>query len=1175
MASASSSEVRSSDASDSDSDKDVSDSEKDASDDEKDTSSDEKESSSADDSSGDEADKPEKSSSSDSSETEASSDTESKEESSKAESSSQSKPEAEESSSSQSRPEAEQSPAAAPASFHVPKELRAVTISAGTEYQSEGEGATAGSIAAQIDQAVANAVELTMNTVLLDPGKKQLSAGFDSLDYAITKAREKGLYVFVRYDVRRFAGDGGSVSAEGLSAAEKEAEAFAKAYVPDALLLDGYASPTEASSYEAYLSGGGGMGYENYLKQAPKSLLRTTAAAFRRAAPEVQVGLLAGAVWENSSVNPDGSETAAEYTDLSGGNADTRAMLQDGLFDCVMVKNFGSTAEQAANFDTVAAWWVKQAQSCGVTLYMLHAADKLGTQATGWGAYEQLTKQVINLEKMSGVSGSAFQSLKALMANPGSATTTLVRYMNDQINEQYVLTQLSVSKPDKLTFTTKEQTVTFQGASDPQEKVTLNDAPIETNDSGYFITQELLEPGVNKFVIAHKGKSVTYTITREVDVLKEIQPVGSMTVEGGTQIRVTALAYQGATVTASIGGQQIALTLSEDLQDEALRDTGYVMYAGTFTAPAASASAVNMGTISVTASAQGFNKTLQGASVMVNKIATVGGGGVIQVVSDQAETFPVGTLDDTSSPACYPLPKGTMDVTSGDSIVYNATVDGEAKRYQYWKLQSGTRVYANDIQSLDTAMPDNNTISKMSIKSSGQYTTVSLATQNKVPYTVSYDGSSISFAFKYTANVPESVTLNNNAIFASAQWNASTLVLQLRKSGGFVGYKAYYDGDTLVLRFNNPPGSLSGARIVVDPGHGGNDPGASGFYPGKDEADINLAIAQKLVAELQGRGASVLMTSPGSTMASRMAAAKAFNPQVLVSIHGNSSKANPTASGSEVYYFYPFAKQLAAGIAANASSSLGGNNRGAKSGLFYMTRESQFAAVLVETGFVTNEAEYTKLINSKYQSRLAQGIANAISGYLGGANSGGGTGGTDDEEEPSSSQEENTDGALRLSDTSLTLQKGETARLSATGQEDVEWASDDTAVAKVSTSGKVTATGAGTTYIWAYAGDEEARCKVTVSDGESSSDGGGAATLRIAGNQTIYPGDRSVYTVTVSPSGFSGVDWWIEDDSVATIVQYSDTECSVEGISSGSTYLCVEAKNDRNVVDRFPIRVSG
>lgn len=143
------------------------------------------------------------------------------------------------------------------------------------------------------------------------------------------------------------------------------------------------------------------------------------------------------------------------------------------------------------------------------------------------------------------------------------------------------------------------------------------------------------------------------------------------------------------------------------------------------------------------------------------------------------------------------------------------------------------RVYSDDIKASGGSMPDQNVISGMSVKSSGAYTSVSLEMDQKVPYKVAYDGSQIIFKFDYTARTPDSDSIKSNALFKSAKWEGSNLNLTLRKAGGFLGYKAYYEGNSLVLRFNNSPGSLSGARIVVDPGHGGNDPETSASTPAR------------------------------------------------------------------------------------------------------------------------------------------------------------------------------------------------------------------------------------------------------------------------------------------------------------------------------------------------------
>lgn len=1119
--------------------------------------------------------------------------------------------ESSEASSSEPDPEPEPEPEPEPVFFNIPDEMRAVQLVAGRDYAVPGtdlvSGATttAAQAAAQIDEALKSAKSLTMNTLLVDTryndavlydagGVRRAGGEFDCMDYICTRAREEGMYIYAVYgagvlpgllpegQTRTVLSDGDTLDAVYTTALE-----FAQKYKLDGILLDQYDNPASGAAYAAYLAGGAGEGYENHLREQPRAMLTVAAGAVRESAPGTQVGLLADGVWDNKSVNELGSETAAPYTQLGSGNADTRTMVLDGMFDLVMLKNFGSTTSKEAGFETVAAWWKQVAEEAGKLFYVMQASSKAGTQEAGWGASEQLTTQVISLEKLGGVSGFAYDSLKALAQNAGNAATMLVKYLNDQINEAYVLTQLALSKPAKLTFTTKEQTVTFQGASDPQEKVTINGEAIPTNESGYFTIKEDLKAGVNTFKIEHKDKVYTYTITREVEVLREVHPSGSIAVEGGTTVTVTALAYVDAQVTATIGGQTVSLVATENLEDEELRSSGYVLYMGEFTAPAASASATQLGNINVTATAQGTSKTLPGASVTVNKIAVMDAGAVVQVVADQAETFPVTSLDDKSNPSYFPLPKGTIDMTNGDEIAYN---NGK-KTLRYWKLQSGVRVYSDDIKAVGAALPDNNEISSMSVKSSGQYTTVTLATREQVPFIVKYDGAKVTFAFQYTATVPQSADIANNALFSGASWSGSELTLTLRKQGAFLGYRAEYDGSDLMLRFNNSPGSLKGARVVVDPGHSTDSPGAAGFYPGKDEANINASIAEKLVAELKSRGATVLKTTPnGSDLETRIAQARAFNSQVFVSVHGNSSATNAAATGTEVYYFYPYSKQLAANISANVASALNTENRGAKWGLMYVTRESQFPAVLVETGFVSNEKEYTKLINSKYQNRIAEAIANGVNSFLGGANSGGFTDDASNEEEESSNDEEDSSneketssGKIKLSKTSLSLLAGETATLTAkqgSKTADVNWESDATDVAKVSQNGKVTAVSAGTATIYAVSadGDGEASCTVTVEEegvAAGSGDGVRVKSVTIEGGKTLYIGDQQDYSAYVSPEDAQdiGVSWRSSNEDVMAILSYDDTTCTVEGISAGSVKLIATAYDNEKIVKEFTIRI--
>ena len=331
------------------------------------------------------------------------------------------------------------------------------------------------------------------------------------------------------------------------------------------------------------------------------------------------------------------------------------------------------------------------------------------------------------------------------------------------------------------------------------------------------------------------------------------------------------------------------------------------------------------------------------------------------------------------------------------------------------------------------------------------------------------------------------------------------------------------------------------------------------------------------------------MTQPGSTMATRLAAARSFNAQVLVSVHSNTAP-NSSAKGTEVYYFYPFAKQLAANISANVASALGTDNRGAKAGLYYMTRESQFACVLAEIGFLSNDDEYTKMINSKYQNRIAEAIANGVSAYLGGTSSG--YYGSDDEEEGDDEDSGDAVESVSLDREKLSMRVGETYQLEATVRprtaenKDVTWESDDEDVVEVSPSGELTAVGEGEAQVTVTTDDggETAVCTVKVrgdaSDDEQADPEEGVLveSISISGPDELEAdGSRSEYTGEVSPANAEdpGIKWSVSDPDILEISKISDDEHTVyvEGLQEGTAYLIAEGYNGSEAIEKFEIRV--
>lgn len=173
--------------------------------------------------------------------------------------------------------------------------------------------------------------------------------------------------------------------------------------------------------------------------------------------------------------------------------------------------------------------------------------------------------------------------------------------------------------------------------------------------------------------------------------------------------------------------------------------------------------------------------------------------------------------------------------------------------------------------------------------------------------------------------------------------------------------------------------------IVIDPGHGGPDPGAVGIG-GLRETDIVLDIGRQVAALLERQGMGVILTRNAEYdlgLEPRVQMANRANATVFVSIHANAiSMSRPDISGLETYYFTS-GKQLADVIHQTILEDVGVRDRRVRQARFYVLRYSQMPSVLVETGFVTGAEDAARLNNPEYRSRMAAAIARGIMRYLG------------------------------------------------------------------------------------------------------------------------------------------------------------------------------------------------
>ncbi len=192
------------------------------------------------------------------------------------------------------------------------------------------------------------------------------------------------------------------------------------------------------------------------------------------------------------------------------------------------------------------------------------------------------------------------------------------------------------------------------------------------------------------------------------------------------------------------------------------------------------------------------------------------------------------------------------------------------------------------------------------------------------------------------------------------------------------------DGKTLVLAIQRQ--ALSAAKrplILIDPGHGGDDPGALGAG-GAKESEINLAIALKLQEALQARGVNAVLTRTGDVsldLASRARMIDQLGAQALVSVHANSHDV-ATALGLETYYRTALSQPFAQQIHQVLVSDLQRPDRGVREARLFVLRHPTIPSALIEAGFISNPEEEVLLGDREYQQKAAEAIAKGIASYL-------------------------------------------------------------------------------------------------------------------------------------------------------------------------------------------------
>ena len=193
---------------------------------------------------------------------------------------------------------------------------------------------------------------------------------------------------------------------------------------------------------------------------------------------------------------------------------------------------------------------------------------------------------------------------------------------------------------------------------------------------------------------------------------------------------------------------------------------------------------------------------------------------------------------------------------------------------------------------------------------------------------------------------------------------------------------------------------FNGKTVVIDPGHGGDDPGKIGVNKEK-EKDVNLAISKKLFQVLNEQGYKVVLTrsedvvlgdgdkfSKISDLNKRCEiinnAYEENNKCIMVSIHQNSFT-QTSVHGAQSFYFQRSeqSKLLGETLQKILNEKVNEKEKKAKpNDSYYILINSKCPGIIVECGFLSNSDEATKLTNETYQKELAEILSEGISTYF-------------------------------------------------------------------------------------------------------------------------------------------------------------------------------------------------
>lgn len=519
--------------------------------------------------------------------------------------------------------------------------------------------------------------------------------------------------------------------------------------------------------------------------------------------------------------------------------------------------------------------------------------------------------------------------------------------------------------------------------------LSINDQPVKVYASGGFAYEVNLKPGDTALNLvafippdktAIKRISYNYTLPPPPDTVKTLEiasietfPEGNLFVQPGDRIKFKVKALTGCTVTANgniplyemknnkmpgiYQGEYVVKETDSFLVSKipvSIKDssgkteTKESKYWVSMFGPLAPDVAITKGRLAHLLFGLGEDR-LGGA-----KIGYLDSNVVLKVIGKVGNKYKVrlskyrtAYIDDDSSIAF--LPKGNF---TPESLTGSWSVIGDSK-YDYIQLSLFSRLPYQSVQLVDPA--------KIVVDVFGATNNTNWITQ-----------------LENTKEI-------KNVSYEQIEDEIFRITIELKHAQHW-GHSIYYRGNTLVIKIKRQPEdlSLSNLTIAVDAGHGGSNVGAGG-PTGSSEKNLALAVSLKLYESLRAAGAKVIMTRMTEMFfdnRERILFYRDSMPDLLVSIHLNSSADPIRVTGTSTFYRYPGFRNLSNAIYKRMLEldlkEMGNNS----SFNFMLNSPIEYPNALVETVFISNPEDEMKILDENFQQQIADKILLGIKDFL-------------------------------------------------------------------------------------------------------------------------------------------------------------------------------------------------